>query len=65
MVSWPFAGVTAFSMTARLSTLNTPQILVLSYVYQLPFYRNQSGGLGMVLGGWELSGIVNFQSGSP
>jgi len=52
-------------MTARLSTLNTPQILVLSYVYQLPFYRNQSGGLGMVLGGWELSGIVNFQSGSP
>jgi hypothetical protein len=46
-----------------LSSLNTPQILVLSYVYQLPFYRNQNGGLGRVLGGWELSGIVNFQSG--
>jgi hypothetical protein len=46
-----------------LSTLNTPQILVLSYAYQLPFYRNQNNGLGRVLGGWELSGIVNFQTG--
>jgi hypothetical protein len=46
-----------------LSTLNTPQIFVLSYVYQLPFYKNESRGLGAVLGGWELSGIVNFQTG--
>jgi hypothetical protein len=45
-----------------LSTLNTPQILVLSYSYQLPFYKEQRG-LGWALGGWELSGIVNFQSG--
>jgi outer membrane receptor protein involved in Fe transport len=46
-----------------LSTLNTPQVFVLSYLYQLPFYRNQNSGLGWLLGGWELSGIVNFQSG--
>jgi hypothetical protein len=45
-----------------LSTLNTPQILVLSYVYQLP-YKQQHGAAGWVLGGWELAGIVNFQSG--
>jgi hypothetical protein len=45
-----------------LSTLNTPQILVLSYVYQEPFFKDQRG-LGRVLGGWELSGIVNFQTG--
>jgi hypothetical protein len=44
-----------------LSTLNTPQILVVSYVYDLPFKKQ--GGLGWVLGGWELSGIVNFQTG--
>ena len=44
------------------STINTPQILVLSYVYQEPFFRDQHG-LGWVLGGWELSGIVNFQTG--
>ncbi len=46
-----------------LSTLNTPQILVISYAYQLPFYKTESKGLGAVLGGWELSGIVNFQTG--
>lgn len=46
-----------------LSTLNTPQIFVLSYVYELPFHGNQNRALSQVLGGWELSGIVNFQSG--
>jgi hypothetical protein len=46
-----------------LSTLNTPQILVVSYVYELPFYKNENSLVGHVLGGWEISGITNFQSG--
>jgi hypothetical protein len=46
-----------------LSTLNTPQILVVSYVYDLPFYKNDNSVIGHVLGGWEISGITNFQSG--
>ena len=46
-----------------LSTLNTPQILVVSYVYDLPFYKNRADLAGHVLGGWEISGITNFQSG--
>jgi hypothetical protein len=45
------------------STFNTPQILVISYVYDFPFYQAQKGLVGHVLGGWELSGITNFQSG--
>jgi hypothetical protein len=45
------------------STLNTPQIFVMSYSYELPFYKNQNSGVGKVLGGWQLSGIVNFQTG--
>lgn len=45
-----------------LSTLNTPQILSINYVYQEPFFKHQRG-LGWVLGGWELSGIINFQTG--
>jgi hypothetical protein len=45
-----------------LSTLNTPQIFVLSYVYQEPFFKEQHG-LGWLLGGWEISGIVNVQTG--
>jgi len=46
-----------------LSTLNTPQILVVSYVYELPFYKNEKNLAGYLLGGWEISGITNFQSG--
>ena len=45
------------------STLNTPQMLVVSYVYELPFYRNQRNLMGQVLGGWEISGITTIQSG--
>jgi hypothetical protein len=45
-----------------LSTLNTPQILSINYVYQEPYFKQQRG-LGWVLGGWELSGIVTAQSG--
>ncbi len=44
------------------STLNTPQMLVINYLYQEPFFKKQEG-LGWVLGGWEISGIVNFQTG--
>lgn len=46
-----------------LSTLNTPQILVASYSYELPFYRNSRGLAGQLLGGWQISGIVNIQTG--
>lgn len=44
------------------STLNTPQIFVFNYDYQEQFFHEQRG-LGWLLGGWELSGIVNFQTG--
>lgn len=45
------------------SAMNTPQMFVLNYVYDLPFYANQRGLAGHVFGGWELSGIVTIQSG--
>jgi hypothetical protein len=45
------------------SVLNTPQMFVMSYVYDFPFYKNQKGIAGYVLGGWELSGITTIQSG--
>jgi hypothetical protein len=45
------------------STLNTPQMFIASYVYDLPFYRSQNGFAGKVLGGWEISGITTIQTG--
>jgi hypothetical protein len=43
--------------------LNTPQMFVMNYVYDFPFYKNQRSALGYLLGGWELSGIITIQSG--
>jgi hypothetical protein len=47
------------------SQLDRRQILSLNYVYELPFFRNQSGFMGHALGGWQFSGITSFASGSP
>ena len=47
------------------SQLDRRHILSINYVYELPFFRNQSGFVGHALGGWQLSGITGFASGSP
>ncbi len=46
------------------SASNTPQVMEVSYVYDLPFFKQHHGLEGRVLGGWELSGITSFVSGS-
>ena len=46
------------------SSTNTPQILEVNYIYVLPFQRQQRGFVGHILGGWEVSGVSSFVSGS-
>lgn len=36
-----------------------------TYVYSLPWYKEQKGGLGRLIGGWEISGVTTFESGVP
>src|SRR5208337_361484 len=45
------------------SAYNIPQLLVFNYVYDLPFFKEQQGIVGHVLGGWEVSGITTIESG--
>jgi hypothetical protein len=45
------------------SELNQPQTFIASYVYELPFLKEQHGLAGHVLGGWEVSGITELISG--
>jgi hypothetical protein len=47
------------------SQLDRRNVLTADYVYDLPFYRAQEGAIGHLLGGWEVSGIVNYFSGLP
>lgn len=45
------------------SALNQPQTFITNYVYDLPFFKQQQGIVGHLLGGWELSGITAINSG--
>ncbi len=45
-------------------SINTPHVFVANYVYDLPFFKDQRGVIGHILGGWEISGITRLQSGS-
>ena len=40
-------------------------ILTANYVWELPWMRNQQGVVGHLVGGWQFSGILTFQSGLP
>jgi hypothetical protein len=48
-----------------LSGDDIPQRLVISWVYELPFFRHSEGVTGRVLGGMSVSGIATFASGTP
>jgi hypothetical protein len=78
-------GVNSWAMTGNSSPANnynlaaeksvdggdTPQSLVVSYIYDLPVGRGKKFGSGFnrkvdgVLGGWEVTGIVTSKSGIP
>jgi Carboxypeptidase regulatory-like domain/TonB-dependent Receptor Plug Domain len=47
------------------SDFDVRHIMIINYMYELPFFRGQSNLAGKVLGGWQLSGIVQFQTGTP
>lgn len=48
------------------SGLNRAQVANLNYVYDLPFFKNNTRGyVKNSLGGWQLSGIAAFWSGMP
>lgn len=48
-----------------LATFDVPQVLTFNYVWDLPVFQNSKGFTKAALGGWELSGITNIQSGFP
>jgi hypothetical protein len=52
-----------------LTSYSLPQMLNVSYIYQLPNagtkYFSGNKVMGGILNGWQLSGITNYQSGAP
>ena len=47
------------------SEFDSRHIMILNWLYQLPFFRQQQGFVGRALGGWQISGIAQFQTGLP
>jgi hypothetical protein len=47
------------------SQLDRRHVVSANWVYQLPWYADQKGLAGHLLGGWELSGIGIYYSGLP
>jgi len=48
------------------SSYDRTHVAFANFIYQLPIFRNtDSRALKALLGGWQLSGIVNFMSGAP
>src|SRR5207248_1328267 len=48
-----------------LSDFDRTHVLVANYIYELPLFKGGAGLLHRALGGWEISGINQFQSGIP
>lgn len=47
------------------SDFDVRQRLTVSAVWELPFFRDRSGWLAHLFGGWQLNGIATLQSGRP
>jgi hypothetical protein len=47
------------------SSFDRTHVLVVSYIYDLPFWRDQTTLMRNLLGGWQISGASFFRSGTP
>jgi hypothetical protein len=47
------------------AALDRRHVLTVNYVYELPWFNQQQGFTGKLLGGFQLSGIATYQTGLP
>jgi hypothetical protein len=51
--------------TRASSNFDQRQLMNLSYVYDTPFFAHSKGVVHSLLGGWQISGLLAYQSGNP
>lgn len=61
------APMNAYDIAAEYgrAQLDRRHITTVNYIYELPWYSSQQGFVGKILGGWQASGIVTYQTGLP
>ncbi len=47
------------------SDFDIRHVMIVNFLYELPVFRSQTNFAGKVLGGWQVSGIFQAQSGAP
>lgn len=47
------------------SNFDTRHMLLVNYIYELPFFKKSTGIQRAVAGGWQVSGNVQWQTGTP
>jgi hypothetical protein len=47
------------------SQFDARHVFILNFLYELPVFRSNNGITGKLLGGWQLSGIFQAQTGTP
>ncbi len=47
------------------SEFDRRHVAVINAIYELPFLKEQQGVVGKILGGWQISAVTQFQTGSP
>ncbi len=47
------------------SSYDRPHRIAGNFVYELPYFRDQKGAVGHILGGWQINSGFSLQSGSP
>jgi hypothetical protein len=52
-------------LTRVVTAADTPHRLLVSSTWNMPFFSGRGGVLEGALGGWQMNGIVTFQSGLP
>ncbi|MGB8474413.1 MAG: TonB-dependent receptor [Candidatus Acidiferrum sp.] len=60
-----FNNESTLAASRGLSDFDRTHRLVVSYRYELPFFKGETGAKGALLSGWALSGITIIQSGAP
>ncbi len=47
------------------STFDKPHRVSVTYIVESPFFREQQGFVGKLLGGFQISGVTTYETGSP
>jgi len=53
------------NLVRSISGSDRPHVLNVNFIYELPFLKARRDALGLIGGGWQVSGFANYRSGTP